>query len=70
MYYAWGESVVLQGPPLCVAISKVLGRRGNRWHYQDINIFEGMIIAVLIATRWLAHHKVLDGVGANSLRAP
>lgn len=51
VYYARGESVALQRAPVRVAIPKILGRRGNRRHHQDINVFEGMVIAVLVARR-------------------
>lgn len=51
VYYARGESIALHGAPVRVAVSKVLGRRGNRRHHQDIHIFEGMVIAVLVASK-------------------
>lgn len=48
MYYARGQSVVLQGTFLLAVISKILRRRCNCWHHQNIDIFEGLIIAVLV----------------------
>lgn len=55
VYYAWGECVALEWTVLRAAVSKILRWRGHCWHHQDINIFESMVVAVLVASVWSAH---------------